>query len=214
MLFLPQSADEMTAFVEHRGRVLVIEPEATVAPLPDGPLTDNERPNFGRLRRGLYKGVRISASFNALTRMTPNVATTSRLFVYGVVQRILLLLANEARRDTKRQCSGLAPRQVRREIEAIAEVTSATLSRSELAAFTGISDLHFSRTFKGSLGAHPYCYQFIQRIKQARVVVDQGGRAANEIAFDPGYGPIQASTHMLARQMGLSPAAFGCEVRR
>lgn len=109
---------------------------------------------------------------------------------------------------------GLAPWQVRRVLEAIADGSVGTFGLAELAALVELSPFHFCRAFKRSVGVSPHQYQLMQRVERARVMLEYRQMTVTEIAHELGYNSSQAFARIFRQYTGMSPLAYRREVRR
>ena len=82
---------------------------------------------------------------------------------------------------------GLTPRQLQRVLDYIDTHLDQDLKLENLAQLLDISQFHFSRLFKQSLGSSPYQYLIHQRIERAKLLLKQTDQSIVDIAFDCGF---------------------------
>jgi AraC family transcriptional regulator len=102
---------------------------------------------------------------------------------YAVSKPVLELKAN-----------GLSRSQLQRVIDYIQANLTQDLSILDLATLTSMSESHFSRSFKRSVGIAPYQYLMKQRVERAKQLLAQRSFAISTIALDCGFAN---QTHLL-----------------
>ncbi|MEL6973304.1 MAG: AraC family transcriptional regulator [Bacteroidota bacterium] len=80
--------------------------------------------------------------------------------------------------------SGLSRLQLKRVIDYMEENLAQDLSILDLATLAGVSESHFSRSFKQSVGISPYQYLIQQRVERAKQLLQQQSIAIGIIASD------------------------------
>ena len=103
---------------------------------------------------------------------------------------------------------GLAPGALRRVREHIHSRLSQRIELNELAAIAGLSDCHFSRAFKQSVGISPHRYVMQRRIEAAAVLIEQTDRPLSEIALEVGFSDQSHFTRMFSRLARQTPRAY------
>lgn len=103
---------------------------------------------------------------------------------------------------------GLAPGALRRIREHIEKGLAEKIGVCELAALVGLSESHFSRAFKQSVGQSPHRYLLMQRIAAAAALIEKTDRQLTEIALDAGFSDQCHFTRMFVRETGETPLAF------
>ena len=103
---------------------------------------------------------------------------------------------------------GLAPSKLR----LIAELIDAHLERNltieELAQVAGLSQFHFARAFKQSIGFAPYQYIVRRRIERAKMLLMIRNLPITEIASASGFSNQSHFSQVFRRLVGASPAAY------
>jgi len=103
---------------------------------------------------------------------------------------------------------GLAPGALRRVREHIHSRLSERIALNELAAIAGLSDCHFSRAFKHSVGIPPHRYVMQRRIEAAAVLIEQTDRPLSEIALEVGFSDQSHFTRMFSRLARQTPREY------
>jgi len=103
---------------------------------------------------------------------------------------------------------GLAQRHLARVRDYIHEGLARALSLAELARLTGLSQYHFARAFRQSLGVSPYRYILHRRIGRACALLRATQAAIVEIAVDCGFSSQSSFTTAFHRVKGCTPAAY------
>jgi len=103
---------------------------------------------------------------------------------------------------------GLSQRHLRRVRDYIHEGLERALSLSELAGLTGLSQYHFARAFRQSLGVSPYRYILQRRIGRAGALLRATHLAIIEIAAQCGFSSQSSFTTAFHRIKGCTPAAY------
>jgi AraC family transcriptional regulator len=103
---------------------------------------------------------------------------------------------------------GLAPWQVRRVQEFIASNLARDVSLSEIAHVSGLSQFHFARAFKKSVGVPPYVYQRRCRIERACSLLADRALSVLDVALSVGFESPQAFARAFRRETGCSPTEY------
>jgi AraC family transcriptional regulator len=116
----------------------------------------------------------------------------------------------------------LAQSQLRRVIDYIKANLTQDLSILDLATLTGMSESHFSRSFKRSVGIAPYQYLMQQRVERAKQLLEKRslakplpqqkppgtGIAISAIALDCGFANQTHLTKVFRQMTGMTPKAY------
>ena len=103
---------------------------------------------------------------------------------------------------------GLAPGAMRRVREHIEQHLCERIELKDLATLAGLSECHFSRAFKQSIGVPPHRYLMTRRITVAAGLVSRTDRALSEIALEVGFCDQSHFTRLFSAMVGETPRAF------
>jgi AraC family transcriptional regulator len=130
------------------------------------------------------------------------------------------------------KASGLPQSQLARVIDYMKANLTQDLSILDLATLTGMSESHFSRSFKRSVGISPYQYLMQQRVERAKQLLEQRslalakplpcltaglrqqqkppgtGIAISTIALDCGFANQTHLTKVFRQMTGMTPKAY------
>jgi AraC family transcriptional regulator len=124
-------------------------------------------------------------------------ALASRLVQNYAVSKPSLEIAN-----------GLPQSQLQRVIDYIKANLTQDLSILELATLTRMSESHFSRSFKQSIGIAPYQYLMQQRVEKAKQLLKQREISISSIALDCGFANQTHLTKVFRQLTGVTPKAY------
>jgi CheY-like chemotaxis protein len=82
------------------------------------------------------------------------------------------------------------------------------ISRSDVAAHVGLSERHLTRCFHQEVGMTPITYINRFRVKQAKALLDAGGKDITEIAGEVGFSSSSYFTRVFREEVGVSPRAY------
>jgi AraC family transcriptional regulator len=106
------------------------------------------------------------------------------------------------------KANGLTQSQLQRVIDYIKANLTQDLSILDLATLTGMSESHFSRSFKRSVGIAPYQYLMQQRVERAKQLLEQRLLAISTIALDCGFANQTHLTKVFRQMTGMTPKAY------
>jgi AraC family transcriptional regulator len=114
------------------------------------------------------------------------------------------------------KANSLTQSQLKRVIDYIKANLTQDLSILDLATLTGMSESHFSRSFKRSVGIAPYQYLIQQRVERAKQLLEQRslakppgtGIAISSIALDCGFANQTHLTKVFRQMTGMTPKAY------
>ncbi|TZG31247.1 AraC family transcriptional regulator [Agrobacterium sp. B1(2019)] len=104
--------------------------------------------------------------------------------------------------------NGLAPWQLRRVTDFLEAHLFQRVELAELAAMVGLSQSHFSRSFKASTGTPPYRWQLNSRIRRARTLLLDTDATLEEVAQITGFADAVHFGRTFRRLTGATPAAW------
>lgn len=106
------------------------------------------------------------------------------------------------------QANGLRQSQLTRVIDYMKANLTQNLSILDLATLTSMSESHFSRSFKQSMGISPYQYLMKQRVERAKQLLEQQLIPISTIALDCGFANQTHLTKVFRQMTGMTPKAY------
>jgi AraC family transcriptional regulator len=106
------------------------------------------------------------------------------------------------------KASSLPQSQLKRVIDYMKANLTQDLSILDLATLTGMSESHFSRSFKQSVGIAPYQYLMQQRVERAKQLLEKRSIAISSIALDCGFANQTHLTKVFHQMTGMTPKAY------
>lgn len=107
---------------------------------------------------------------------------------------------------------GLTARQLRRVTEFVDSQISNDITISELAALVGLSQFHFIRAFKESVGLSPYQHVLSERIRRAKELLSERNLSLSDVALTVGFSDVSQLSRAFQKVVGITPAAFRREI--
>ncbi|MGB3616027.1 MAG: AraC family transcriptional regulator [Elainellaceae cyanobacterium] len=118
------------------------------------------------------------------------------------------LIRNYAVSRPKLKAGGLSGWQLERVIDYMKASLAQDLSVLDLAALTGLSESHFSRSFKQSVGVSPYRYLMGLRVERAKALLEGRSLSISAVALDCGFANQTHLTKVFRRVVGVTPKAY------
>jgi AraC family transcriptional regulator len=106
------------------------------------------------------------------------------------------------------KANGLPQSQLDRVIDYMKANLAQDLSIFDLATLTGMSESHFSRSFKQSVGIAPYQYLLQQRVGRAKQLLEKRSIAISTIALDCGFANQTHLTKIFRQMTGMTPKLY------
>ena len=107
-----------------------------------------------------------------------------------------------------RPSGGLPPGALKRVREHIEQRLADKIELRELAAIARLSECHFSRAFKQSVGMPPHRFLMQERVRVAAELIARTDRSLTEISLDVGFSDQSHFTRTFARATGETPRAY------
>ncbi|MBD1872900.1 helix-turn-helix transcriptional regulator [Nodosilinea sp. FACHB-131] len=106
------------------------------------------------------------------------------------------------------KANGLPRSQLKRVIDYIKANLAQDLSILDLASLTSMSESHFSRSFKQSVGIAPYQYLMQQRVERAKQLLRQQAISISDIALNCGFSNQTHLTKVFRQMTGVTPKVY------
>lgn len=101
---------------------------------------------------------------------------------------------------------GLSPFVLRNVLAFIEENLSEPLTLAELADQAALSEYHFARMFRQSMGQAPHQYVMLRRMEKAKVLVQHTAKPLTEIALACGFNSASHFSNRFRSVMGMTPS--------
>jgi AraC family transcriptional regulator len=134
-----------------------------------------------------------------------------RLYIESLVNVLTVHLLRQyatAKPDLQIYEGGLPQRQLIQVLDYIHEHLDQDIKLADLAQLLGISQFHFSHSFKQALGVSPYQYLIQQRIERAKRLLKQTERSIMDIAFDCGFNSHSHLSKQFRQLTGMTPRVY------
>lgn len=106
------------------------------------------------------------------------------------------------------ESGGLAPGVLRRVLAQIESRLDEGIPLAELAKLAGLSEGHFSRAFKRSVGLPPHRYALHRRVAAAARLLESDDQSLTDIALSLGFSDQSIFTRQFAALTGATPGAY------
>jgi AraC-like DNA-binding protein len=103
---------------------------------------------------------------------------------------------------------GLAPGALRRVTEYMQQRLSEQVCLSELADIAGLSESHFARAFRESVGEPPHRYLMLLRVRAAATLIEATNTPLSEISLAVGFADQSHLTRLFIRLVGERPREY------
>lgn len=103
---------------------------------------------------------------------------------------------------------GLPPRQLQQVLDYVDAHLDQNIKLETLAQLLDMSQFHFSRLFKQSLGASPYQYLIQQRVERAKQLLQHSNLTITDIALDCGFSSHSHLSKQFRQVTGMTPKAY------
>jgi AraC family transcriptional regulator len=119
-----------------------------------------------------------------------------------------LLLNQTGKRQAPRVRGGLSPAQRRRALERIDDGLASELTIGMLADELALSEFHFARMFRASVGEAPHRWIMRRRLDRARSLLAQGQLPLETVAAESGFSHASHLIRRLRAELGIAPGAY------
>lgn len=103
---------------------------------------------------------------------------------------------------------GLTVRQLRQVKDFIDDQISTEITISDLAAVAGLSQYHFIRAFKDTVGLPPYQYVLSERVRRARGLLSKSDLSLRDVALAAGFSDASQLNRIFRKFVGVTPTAY------
>ena len=103
---------------------------------------------------------------------------------------------------------GLTALQLRRIKDFVDAHISKEIGISELASLVGLSQFHFIRAFKHSVGLSPYQYVLSERISVAKVLLSKRDLSIADVALAVGFSDASQLNRVFRKLIGVTPTVY------
>ncbi len=111
-------------------------------------------------------------------------------------------------RETNAHSGTLAPWQLNRVVEYMKLRLPRQVELQELASLVGLSQWHFARAFKASMGTSPYQWQLAARLKEARHLLLTTEHTIEDVAVATGFSDYMHLIRQFRKKIGMPPATW------
>ena len=102
----------------------------------------------------------------------------------------------------------LAPWQLKRATDFIEQHCLRGIRLEELASLTGLSQSHFSHSFKASTGLAPHDWQMNARLAHAKTLLKSGDHPLTAIAAETGFADHAHFSRAFRKHVGVAPSQW------
>lgn len=103
--------------------------------------------------------------------------------------------------------------RLRELVDVLVESVDDPAAAAELARRAHLSRFHFDRLVRAALGESPGVFRRRLLLERSAYELGRGGRPVTELAFEAGYGSLEAFTRAFGRLFGVSPSEFRANAR-
>ena len=103
---------------------------------------------------------------------------------------------------------GLSVWQAKRALAYIEANLASKIGMTEISAFAALSNSHFCRAFKHTLGTSPMAYVAARRIERAKILITSTSERLSSIALTCGFADQSHFNRTFGRIVGMSPGLW------
>ena len=107
-----------------------------------------------------------------------------------------------------KEYDGLAPYKLKQILDLIGDSLREEVSIAQMASFLDMSQFHFCREFKKSLGVTPHHYIMQQRVKMAKRILKQQKLSIAQVAVECGFSNQSHLGRVFKQHTGTTPRRF------
>jgi AraC family transcriptional regulator len=189
--------------LEHDLSLMVLE-------LPDLVDIQQTGKSFGRLHERCSVDTNVSSLVTSIwaDSLSPSPlgllwSDSALITLRGLIDRF-----SESVSSPKPAKGGLAPWQRKVVTEYLTDYAHRPISLYELSQMVGLSQFHFARAFKQSLGCAPYQFQIQRRMDRAKSLLEGSQLPITEIALEIGYESSQSFSKAFFRSIKMTPSLW------
>ncbi len=164
------------------------------------------------VRGSHFRDVQIQYIGQALMAECENGFVSGRLFgesmALALVSRLLNRFGTRELREEDRPARGLPAWRLRHVTQYVDDNLGSDLRMADLAAVAHMSEFHFIRLFKQSVGLSPYRYVVERRVQRGRELLARSDLPLHEISATLGFGDQSHFTTVFKKSTGLTPKQF------
>jgi AraC family transcriptional regulator len=161
-----------------------------------------------QIDRGVFESANIRSAIGKLWALSDDEGAPSRLLARSAGCEILAELCRLSGASMAPAKGGLAPWIQRRCFDYMHAKMSEDVSLEDLAAEAQLSQFHFARMFKQSVGVPPRVYLTRIRMEKACELLEKTDLPVTQIAFDVGYASNQAFARVFLKERSMTPTAY------
>jgi AraC family transcriptional regulator len=176
------------------------------------PISDHDANDISKIPPSLYFE---NNNLKTTLQKLKNVLVGSGIDDQAYAETLGLLLLWELRHATDPKHShlklvrgGLTGLQLRRIKGFVDAYISKELGVSELASLVGLSQFHFIRAFKHSVGLSPYQYILSARVSVAKEMLSKRDLSIADVALAVGFRDASQLNRVFRKLIGVTPTAF------
>jgi AraC family transcriptional regulator len=161
-----------------------------------------------QIDRGVFESLTIRLGIGKLWALSTDEGAPSRLLARAAGCEILAELCRLSGNSIAPVKGGLAPYAQRRCLDFMHERLAEDICLEDLAAEAQLSQFHFARMFRQSVGVPPRVYLTRIRMEKACELLERTNLPVTEIAFEVGYASNQAFARVFFKERNMTPTAY------